>query len=108
MTWENDAEPDFDAHSDIWDKAAEDFDLDMAHEYLEEQVQQAFEGRSADSTRFYLGTYGDAVTARVEQAIADSRALLAAGQPGPAITLAATAVELIVGYLVVRPIVQGA
>jgi hypothetical protein len=108
MTWDNDVEPDYEAHSDIWDKAAEDFDLDAAQEYLEEQVQQAFEGRSADSTRAYLGTYGGVVTARVEQAIADSRALLDAGQSGPAITLAATAVELIVGYLVVRPIVQGA
>lgn len=108
MTWEHDAEPDYETHSDVWEKAAADFDLDMAHEYLEGEVRQAFEGRSADSTRAYLGTYGDAVTARVEQAIVDARALLASGQPGSATTLAATAVELIVGYLVVRPIVQGA
>ena len=108
MIWEHDAEPDFEGHSDVWDKAAEDFDLDAAHEYLEAEVRQAFEGRSADSTRAFLGTYGDAVTARVEQAIADARALLASGQAGPATTLATTAVELIVGYLVVRPIVQGA
>ena len=108
MIWEHDAEPDYEGHSETWEKAAADFDLDMGHEYFEEQVQQAFEGRSADATRNYLGTYGDAVTARVEQAIADARVLLEAGQPGPATTVAATAVELIVGHLVVRPIVQGA
>jgi hypothetical protein len=107
MIWENDAEAD-DAHSDAWEKAAFDFDLDMAHEYLEDEVRRAFEGRSAESTRAYLGTYGDAVTARVERAIADARSLLASDQPGSAITLAATAVEMIVGYLVIRPIVQGA
>jgi hypothetical protein len=108
MVWENDAESDYEGHSEVWEKAAADFDLDMGQEYFEEQVQEAIDGRSADSTRTYLGTYGDAVTARVQQAIADARALLDAGQPGPAITLAATAVELTVGHLVVRPIVQGA
>jgi hypothetical protein len=105
---DHDAEPDFDAHSEVLEKAAHDFDLDMAQEYLENEVRQAFKGRSAESTRAYLGTYGDAVTERVERAIADARDLLASGHTGPAITLAATAVELIVGYLVVRPIVQGA
>ena len=44
MTWESDAEPDYDANSEVWEKAAADFDLDMGQEYFEEQVQQAFEG----------------------------------------------------------------
>lgn len=105
---DHEAAPDFDAHSEVWEKAAYDFDLDMPQEYLEDEVRQAFEVRSAESTRAYLGTYGDAVTERVEQATSDARDLLRSGQTGPATTLAATAVELIVGYLVVRPIVQGA
>ena len=102
------AEPNFDARSEAWEKAAYDYDLDMSHEYMEEEVRQAFEGRSADSIRAYLGTYGGAVTDRVEGAIKEARDLLAAGHPGPATLLSATAVELIVSHLVIRPIVQGA
>lgn len=90
------------------EKAAFDFDLDASHEYIADEIRQAFEGRSVESARAYLGTYGDAVTARVRGAIEEATALLESGHPGPATLLAHTAVELTIGYLVVRPIVQGA
>lgn len=90
------------------EKAEFDYDLDAAYEALEEQVQEAIEGRSLDAARDYLGTYGDAVTERLRSVIAEAETLLAEGHPGPAIALAATAVEVTVRDLVIRPIVQGA
>ncbi len=83
--WEPDPESysDLDAKFDGWrEKAEHDFDLDMGYEYLAEQVREAIEGRAVESARAYLGTYGDAVTARVRDAIEEAEALLAAGHPG--------------------------
>jgi hypothetical protein len=111
MTFDPDLERDVQIESkyDAWlEKAEFDFDLDASYGYIEEQVREAIDGRSEESARTYLGTYGDAVTERVQHTIDEAEALLAAGHPGPATSLAATAVELTVRDLVIRPLVQGA
>lgn len=111
MSFEPDPERNIPIESkwDAWrEKAEYDFELDASYEYLAEQIREAFEGRSAESARAYLGTYGDAITERVQRAIDEAEELLAAGHPGPATALAATAVELTVRDLLIRPIVQGA
>jgi|GEM_PF-1382591 hypothetical protein len=111
MTFEPDPDRDILIRSkeDAWREEAEyDFDLDMAYEALEEQVRETIEGQAVESVRAYLGTYGDAVWARVEANLADARSLLSNGYAGPAITLASTAIELTIRYLVIRPLVQGA
>lgn len=111
MTFEPDPERDIRIESkyDAWREKAEfDFALDVSYGYIEEQVREAIDGRPEDSARAYLGTYRDAVTERVQHTIDEAEALLAAGHHGPATSLAATAVELTVRDLVIRPLVQGA
>lgn len=109
MDYEPDPEQYIDSQMDAWyEKAAYDFDLDASYEFIEGQVRQAIDGRVADAARAYLGTYGDAVTDRVQRTIEEAQTLLAAGHPGPATALAATAVELTLRDLVIRPLVQGA
>jgi len=58
--------------------------------------------------RYSLGVTGDAIDVRVESCLAEAEQLLALNHPGPALSLAATAGELIIRFLVVRPLVQGA
>jgi hypothetical protein len=109
MTFDPELFTRIESKEDAWrEKAEYDYMLDASHEYIAEEIRQAFEGKSVESTRAYLGMYGDAVTARVRGAIEEATALLGAGHPGPATLLAHTAVELTIGYLVIRPIVQGA
>jgi hypothetical protein len=96
------------AHSERYEKEALDHDIDMSYQYLEEEIERAFEERSADAAGTYLGTFGDAITARVRGAIGEARTLLDTGHPGPALALAATAVELTVRDLIVKSTVQGA
>lgn len=100
--------PDDARHSEWYEKAALDYELDMSHQYLEGEIERAFEERSADAAATYLGTFGDAITSRVRGAIGEARTLLSEGHPGPALALAATAVELTVRDLIVKSTVQGA
>jgi hypothetical protein len=83
------------------------FDRPEPADHPEELAYSADEV-SAESVRTYLGVYGDAVQFRVDACIGDARGLLAERRYGLALARAATAVELVVGYLVVRPCVQGA
>ncbi len=111
MTFNRDPERDIRIESkyDAWREKAEfDFDLDVSYGYIAEQVQEAIEGRSAESARAYLETHGAAVKNRVQRTIDEAQDLLSTGHPGAATSLAATAVELTVRDLVIRPIVQGA
>ncbi len=94
---------------DAWrEKAAFDFDLDVSYEAIRVAVEQAIEGESIESVRIYLGTYGDTVTTRVRNNLTEANDLLKLGHAGPALTLACSAIELTVRYLVIRPLVQGA
>jgi len=98
-----------DSKEDAWyEKAAYDYELDAANDWLQEQIADAFGERSIESVRTYLGMYGDAVTERVQGAIAEAQALLDSGHLGPATAVAHTAVEIIVRDLVVRSILHGA
>lgn len=87
------------SHPDAWDL----YDWDES-EYLATLMDE----QSRDSVRMYLAVYGDAIEARVRECLANARDLAANGQFGLSLIRSATASELIIGYLVVRPLVQGA
>lgn len=83
----------------------------MRHEEEEgmrEFLQESIDGISRDAAKTYLGTYGDAIDARVESCLRDSESLLSLGYEGPALCLAATSVELMIRFLLLRPLIQGA
>jgi len=80
-----------------WQEAAED-------EFWERVPTDLHE----DAVRHYLGTYGDAVDARVSKLKATAADLLAKNSPGPSIAVSMTAPELMIQYFCIRPIIQGA
>lgn len=75
---------------------------------LEEVFNESLKNISIGSTRDYLGIYGDAIQKRVDTCIREARQLDDEKHYGSAMVLASTAIELIVRFLIVRPLVQGA
>jgi hypothetical protein len=71
-------------------------------------ADQVLKDRSIEGAQYYLGTYGDAVEARVSRLLTQARALLAANFAASALVSAATAIEITVRFMLVRPLVQGA
>ena len=100
-------DPELDRGSTHWEKAEFDAMLDAANDALMEQVRETIHEQSQDTMRAYLGTYGDAISARIDGCLDDARASIAAARYGPAVTSACTAIELTINYLVLRPLVQG-
>jgi hypothetical protein len=54
--------------------AAHDYDLDAANDWLQDQIREAFDEWSTEPLRAYLGSYGDAVTERVQSPLPKPRA----------------------------------
>ena len=75
---------------------------------LADFTDQVLKDRSIEGARYYLGTYGDAVDARVSLLLAQARALATAKFSAPALVSAATAIEIAVRFMLIRPLVQGA
>ena len=73
-------------------------------EFIENSVAQI----AQDSVQRYLGTYGDAIEERVEQCVEDAKKLLELNFWGPSLTLSVTAIEIIIRFMILRPLVQGA
>jgi hypothetical protein len=61
-----------------------------------------------ESVGSYLGVYGDAIEARITGLINMANALLESGFWGASLTVSATAIEVMIGYFCVRPMVEGA
>jgi hypothetical protein len=77
-------------------------------EYEAALVQEAIHNISTDTARAYLGKYGDAVDARITGCLEQAEALVKVDAPGPALTLATSAIEIAIRFLLLRPLVQGA
>jgi hypothetical protein len=81
--------------------------------YEEEDAKEAFiqetlRGISEDGIAGYLGRYGDAIDARVNDSISQAGKLKDAKFYQSSVVMAVTAIELIVRFLLLRPLVQGA
>lgn len=71
-------------------------------------IEEAMREASADNVRDYVCRYGDAVEERVQALLGQAHDLASHGFYGPATTVAVTASELIIRFLLLRPLVQGA
>lgn len=71
-------------------------------------VARTLHDLSRQAAQTYLGTHGDAVDRRVSAALKEAEALLATNHPGPSLALAATALELMIRFLLLQPLVQSA
>jgi hypothetical protein len=88
-----------------WDDDYLDYERDAA---ITELIEESLKSISVDNAKHYLGTYGDAVEARVNSCLRQARELHRLTYFGAAVVLASTATELIVRFMLVRPLVQGA
>jgi hypothetical protein len=83
-------------------------------EYYEEElaqaefIQETLKNISEDGVRNYLGTYGDAVDARIEHCMKEARMLLTGGFFQSSVVSAVTAIELTIRFLLLRPLMQAA
>jgi hypothetical protein len=73
-------------------------------EFIEETLQNI----SQEGVRSYLGVHGDAVDFRVNDCIEQARNLNTYGFHRHAIVSATTAIELVIRYLLIRPLIQAA
>lgn len=90
------------------EKIEYDVMMDNAYDAFMGQVEETIHEQAQGNARTYLGTYGDAISARIDTCLASARAMAVAGEYGPAVTSACTAIELTINYLLLRPLVQGA
>jgi len=86
-----------------WD----DYDRYMQEDALEEFLQESLKSISVDSTKHYLGTYGDAIQERVLRCLAEAKRLQDGESYAAAVVNAATSIELIIRFMLLRPLVQG-
>jgi hypothetical protein len=74
----------------------------------EAMIENAVKNISDQGVQSYLGSNGDAIDARVLGSIRQAKQLLKAHFPQPAIVVATTAIEIIVRYFLIRPLIQAA
>ena len=90
-----------------------DIDSLYEDEYFEEVGRQEdiaaeLKRLSEEPIRDYLGTYGDAIDERLNEVISAARYANQSGFPRFAIIGTVTAIEIIIGHMLVRPLLQGA
>jgi hypothetical protein len=88
--------------------AAEEARADAYYEELDRLFQQGVKNQAKEAVKLYLGRHRDAVDQRVLASIAEAKALLEHKHFGPALCAAAIAVELMIRYMLIRPLLQGA
>src|SRR5712691_13514115 len=86
----------------------EDARMDEWYDSLRKQFEEDLKEQAKQAVKGYLGQNGDAIDQRVGASLAEASALLKGGYFGPALCSAAIAIELIIRFMLVRPLVQGA
>jgi hypothetical protein len=74
----------------------------------QEEIASAIQNLSEEPIREFLGTYGDAIDARLDNTLATARYASQGGFPRYAVVGAVTAIELITRYMLIRPLLRGA
>lgn len=83
------------------------------HDYMQEEAESRFWENLPtqlhdESVSSYLGVYGDSIAARVVR-LSDMAQQLHSGKFfGPSVVVSATAIEVMIAYFCVRPMVEGA
>jgi hypothetical protein len=80
--------------------------MDAAYEYQTAAIEEGIQNQAEERARAYLSRHGDAVWDRVDPLLIEASALLPA-HPGASLTVVITAAELIIRFLLLRPLVGG-
>jgi hypothetical protein len=83
------------------------YDEYMSELGREEELQRAIENISIENASWYLGTFGDALEQRVRGLIDEAKVLAQSKHPGASLVLCVSALELVVRYFVLKPLVSG-
>lgn len=86
----------------------EDARRDAYYAQLQKDFEDGLKEQAVDAVRAYLACYGDAIDTRVQGSLTQAAALLADGYYGPSVCASAIAIELMIRFMLVRPLVQGA
>ena len=79
-----------------------------ADAYYDEIIQEALKGISLDGISAYVSKYGDAIEARIADLLGSASKLLDLKHYGPSLTCSCTAIEVIIRYFLLAPLLQGA
>jgi hypothetical protein len=87
----------------------EDFAYDQYMSDLgrEEELRRAIEDISIENASWYLGTFGDALEQRVRGLIDEAKVLAQFGHAGASLVLCVSALELLVRFFVLKPLISG-
>lgn len=93
-----------------WDDVAYDMYMsDVAQEEFETEIAaKVIEDLPLDKIRDYLGKYGDAIESRVNKCVLEAKKLKEIKYYGLSLVRAVTAMEVIIRYFVLRPLLEGA
>lgn len=83
------------------------YDQYMSDLGREEELRRAIEDISIENASWYLGTFGDALEQRVRGLIDEAKVLAQFGHAGASLVLCVSALELIVRFFVLKPLVSG-
>jgi hypothetical protein len=100
--------PSNDTYYDPYEYADDGWEEYAQEQYEQALIENAIKNISAETVKAYLGKYGDAIEERVIFCIKESKKLFTNRHFGASLTLSATAIELIIGFFLLRPLVQGA
>lgn len=96
-------------NDELDDELDERFQQDALEDaHWDETYEEGLKGQSEEAVRYHLGTVGDAIEARVRRCLADAKRLRELKFYGAALVCAVSASELIIRFLLVRPLVSGA
>ena len=87
-----------------WDDRFEYERQEAEAEYWEKLPKQLHE----EAVWSYLGVYGDAIEDRVKRLITTAHEMHKSGFYGPSLTTSVTAIEVMIAYFCLRPMVEGA
>ncbi len=88
-----------------WDLAYEEYGR---AEYESKLIEDALRDISYENVRYYLGTYGDSIEARINRIVKESESLIEQNYYAPSLVLSTTAIEIIIRFFIIRPLLQGA
>jgi hypothetical protein len=85
-----------------------DEEIETANAAYEDLIRDSLEAIPVDVAKRYLMRFGDAIDERVQECLRQADQLRTSGFPSASLTLSITSVEIMIRFLLLRPLTQGA
>jgi hypothetical protein len=97
----------FDGRYEPYDYEPTEADFDAADAAYEDLIRDSLAAIPIEAAKTYLMRFGDAIDERVQECLRQAESLRA-DFPGASLTLSITSVEIMIRFLLLRPLTQGA